>query len=37
MRQYGPCSICQRNNHLTIDCYYKKPFGCYQCGQSDHR
>ncbi|CAF5071218.1 unnamed protein product, partial [Rotaria magnacalcarata] len=37
MRQYGPCSICQRNNHRTIDCYYKKPFGCYQCGQSDHR
>ncbi|CAF5021673.1 unnamed protein product, partial [Rotaria socialis] len=24
MRQYGPCSICQRNNHRTIDCYYKK-------------
>ncbi|CAM4974444.1 unnamed protein product [Rotaria socialis] len=29
MRQYGPCSICQRNNHRTIDCYYKKPFGCF--------
>ncbi|CAF1972728.1 unnamed protein product [Rotaria magnacalcarata] len=29
IRQYGPCSICQRNNHRTIDCYYKKPFGCF--------
>ncbi|CAF2093152.1 unnamed protein product [Rotaria magnacalcarata] len=22
-RQYGPCSMCQRNNHRTTDCYYK--------------
>jgi hypothetical protein len=36
-RQLNPCSICQRNNHRTIDCYYKKPDGCYKCGQSDHR
>ncbi|CAF3785781.1 unnamed protein product [Rotaria magnacalcarata] len=35
IRQYGPCSICQRNNHRTIDCYYKKPFGCYQSGTRD--
>ncbi|CAF4686011.1 unnamed protein product, partial [Rotaria sp. Silwood1] len=26
-RQLNPCSICQRNNHRTIDCYYKKPNG----------
>ena len=36
-RQRNPCSICQRNNHRTIDCYFKKPDGCYKCGQSDHR
>jgi hypothetical protein len=35
--QSNPCSICRRNNHRTIDCYYKKPNGCYKCGQSDHR
>jgi len=35
--QYKPCFICQRNNHRTIDCYYKKPHGCYKCGQSEHR
>jgi hypothetical protein len=35
--QHNPCSLCQRNNHRTIDCYYKKPHGCYKCGQSDHR
>jgi hypothetical protein len=37
MRQYNPCSICQRTNHRTIDCYYKKVNGCYKCGQSDHQ
>jgi Retrotransposon gag protein/Zinc knuckle len=21
----------------TMDCYYKKPYGCYKCGQSEHR
>ncbi|CAF3989661.1 unnamed protein product, partial [Rotaria sordida] len=26
-RQTNTCSICQRNNHRTIDCYYKKAFG----------
>jgi hypothetical protein len=35
-RQFKPCSICKRNNHRTSDCYYKKPNGCYKCGQSDH-
>ncbi|CAF4798664.1 unnamed protein product, partial [Rotaria sp. Silwood2] len=28
-RQLNSCSICQRNNHRTIDCYYKKPNGCF--------
>lgn len=32
-----PCSICRRNNHRTIDCYHKQAYGCYKCGQSDHR
>ena len=36
-RQFKYCSICQRNNHYTRDCYYKKQYGCYKCGQSDHR
>jgi hypothetical protein len=35
-RQFKPCFICKRNNHRTSDCYYKKPNGCYKCGQSDH-
>ena len=35
-RQSNPCSVCQRINHRTVDCYYKKPYGCYKCGQSDH-
>ncbi|CAF4490419.1 unnamed protein product, partial [Rotaria socialis] len=34
--QRRPCSICQRISHRTMDCYYKKPYGCYKCGQSDH-
>ncbi|CAF0983293.1 unnamed protein product [Didymodactylos carnosus] len=34
--QYDPCLICARINHRTIDCYYKKPSGCYKCGQPDH-
>nr|ABL86704.1 putative gag protein [Adineta vaga] len=37
MRQRSSCLICKRNNHRSIDCYYKKPTGCYKCGQSDHR
>ncbi len=36
-RQLNPCQICQQNNHRTIDCYHKKPYGCYKCGQSEHR
>jgi hypothetical protein len=36
-RKIGPCQICRQDNHRTIDCYYKKPFGCYKCGQPEHR
>lgn len=36
-RKFTPCLICQRENHRTIDCYEKKPDGCYKCGQSDHK
>ncbi|CAF4654161.1 unnamed protein product, partial [Rotaria magnacalcarata] len=32
MRQYGPCSICRRKNHRTIDCHHRKTFGCFKCG-----
>ncbi|CAF2136424.1 unnamed protein product [Rotaria magnacalcarata] len=30
MRQYGPCSICRRKNHRTIDCHHRKTFGCFR-------
>ncbi|CAF4492395.1 unnamed protein product [Didymodactylos carnosus] len=36
-RQYDPCSICHRINHRTIDCYYRKSNGCYNCGHSGHQ
>ncbi len=36
-RRYDPCLICQRTSHRTIDCNYKKPNGCYRCGQYGHR
>ena len=36
VRRLTPCLICQLNNHRTIDCYQKKPHGCYKCGQSEH-
>jgi Retrotransposon gag protein len=29
------CKICGRKNHRTINCFYKKPTGCFKCGQ-DH-
>ena len=32
-----PCLICNRNNHSTMTCMYKKENGCFKCGQSDHR
>ena len=36
-QQMTPCLICQRKNHLTNQCLYKKENGCYKCGQSSHR
>jgi hypothetical protein len=29
------CKVCGRKNHRTIDCFHKKPSGCFKCGQ-DH-
>ncbi|CAF1521643.1 unnamed protein product, partial [Rotaria sordida] len=34
--QRRPCDVCQRINHRTIDCYYKKLYGYFKCGQSNH-
>lgn len=28
------CRVCNRQNHRTIDCYYRKPFGCFKCGEN---
>lgn len=33
----GTCLICNRKNHLTSECFYKKDNGCFKCGQSSHR
>ncbi len=31
------CLICNRQNHLTNQCFYKKETGCFKCGQSNHQ
>ncbi len=31
------CLICNRTNHPTMKCFYKKENGCFKCGQSTHR
>lgn len=31
------CLICNRRNHATMDCMYKKQDGCFKCGQPNHR
>ena len=31
------CLICNRRNHSTMKCFYKKEGGCFKCGQSNHR
>ncbi|CAF4568828.1 unnamed protein product, partial [Didymodactylos carnosus] len=31
-----PCLICNRSNHRTIDCFHRKPTGCFKCGQFGH-
>lgn len=33
----GKCLVCNRQNHSTNQCRYKKESGCYKCGQSDHQ
>ncbi len=32
-----PCLICNRTNHSTMQCFYKKNEGCFRCGQSNHQ
>ncbi|CAF4308232.1 unnamed protein product [Rotaria sordida] len=32
--QFNNCKVCGRNNHRTIDCYYKRTIGCFNCGQN---
>ena len=36
-QQTGPCLVCNRKNHPTKECFYKKENGCFKCGQSNHR
>jgi hypothetical protein len=36
-QQTDSCLICNRENHPTIKCFYKKENGCFKCGQSNHR
>jgi hypothetical protein len=28
------CKVCGRKNHRTIDCFYKRTSGCFNCGQN---
>ncbi|CAF3463875.1 unnamed protein product [Rotaria sp. Silwood2] len=37
IRKSNPCLICNKNNHATIKCFYKKNNGCFKCGQSNHQ
>lgn len=37
IRQTNKCAICNRRNHSTNQCYYKKESGCFKCGQSNHQ
>ncbi|CAF4975203.1 unnamed protein product [Rotaria sp. Silwood1] len=32
--QFNNCKVCGRKNHRTIDCYYKRTTGCFNCGQN---
>ena len=36
-QQADACLICNRKNHSTVECFYKKESGCFKCGQSNHR
>jgi len=37
IRQTSKCLICNRQNHTTSQCFYKKESGCFKCGQSNHQ
>jgi hypothetical protein len=32
----SPCLLCGRNNHRTMECYQRKPNGCFKCGHKEH-
>ncbi|CAF1384371.1 unnamed protein product [Rotaria sordida] len=32
--QFNNCKVCGRQNHRTIDCYYKRTIGCFNCGEN---
>lgn len=32
--KFYDCRICGRNNHRTIDCFYKHTTGCFKCGEN---
>ena len=31
-QQTGPCLVCNRNNHPTKECFYRKENACFKCG-----
>ncbi|CAF4235885.1 unnamed protein product, partial [Rotaria sp. Silwood2] len=33
-QQFSNCKVCGRNNHRTIDCFYKRTTGCFNCANS---
>ena len=33
-QQFNQCRICGRQNHRTINCFYKRTAGCFNCGQN---
>lgn len=32
--QTSSCKVCGRTNHRTIDCFYKRNKGCFNCGRN---
>ncbi|CAF3319330.1 unnamed protein product [Rotaria sp. Silwood2] len=37
IQQLDQCLVCNRTNHSTIKCFFKKDNGCFKCGQSNHQ
>ncbi|CAF2735292.1 unnamed protein product [Rotaria sp. Silwood2] len=37
IQKSNPCLICNKNNHATTKCFYKKSNGCFKCGLSNHQ